>query len=156
MRGEDDPTPSPYDLRRRVRADRVTGAVPASDCSAGKQNAGCDYRYTIHALDLLTGGEKTSRVVQVTYPGYANYQLPGSAGTILFQAALQTQRPGLVLTNGSLYLCFGSFKDDDNPYHDWMMRSDAVTLTQQAVYNSTPNAEHRQRYWPPLPQPMRH
>jgi len=114
------------------------GLSPVPDCSAGKQDVGCDYQYTLHALDLLTGGEKTSRVVQATYPGFANDQQ--SQGVILFQAGLQTQRPGLILANGSLYLCFGSFKDD-NPYHGWMMRYDAATLTQQAVYNSTPNAD---------------
>jgi len=114
------------------------GLSPAPDCSAGKQNAGCDYRYTMHALDLLTGGEKASRVVQATYSGFANTQQ--SDGVILFQAELQTQRPGLILANGSLYLCFGSFKDD-NPYHGWMMRYDTATLTQQAVYNATPNAD---------------
>ncbi len=52
----------------------------------------------------------------------------------------QLQRPGLLLRNGVVYIAFGSMTDWP-PYHGYVFAYDAATLTQKAVFNTTPGDE---------------
>ncbi len=58
--------------------------------------------------------------------------------TITFQAKYQHQRPGLLLSNGVLYIGFGSHCDR-GPYHGWLFAYDAPSLKQRGVFLTTPN-----------------
>jgi hypothetical protein len=88
----------------------------------------------LHALSLSTGADTmTPMLIQATVTGN-----PQTAGTDTFSAAIERPRPGMTLSNGSVYLGWGSFCDN-NPWHGWFMRYDAATLTQTAVYNASPN-----------------
>jgi hypothetical protein len=76
----------------------------------------------LHALDITTGQEKFGGPVTIVA---AN-----------FNAAIQHQRPGLLLLNGVVYLCFGSHCDQGS-YHGFAMGYNATNLSQLYVFNTT-------------------
>jgi len=39
-------------------------------------------------------------------------------------------RPGLLLSNGIVYMAFGSYANDQGLYHGWLLGYDAQTLQQ--------------------------
>ncbi len=96
--------------------------------------------YRLHALDLATGAEKLGGpvLIQATVPGRGDGN--NGLGQVPFSAQMHLQRPGLLLLNGAIYICFGSH-DDTPTWHGWMMAYDANTLQQIAVFNTTPNAQ---------------
>jgi hypothetical protein len=57
-------------------------------------------------------------------------------GAIRFAAKMQKQRAALLLLNGVVYVCWGSYFDKD-PYHGWVIGYSASTLTQVRVFNDT-------------------
>jgi len=72
-------------------------------------------------------------VIQATVSG------TGDGGTtVSFDALYQNQRPGLVLAGGGVVIGWGSHCDIAT-WHGWMMRYDANSLMQTAVFNDTPN-----------------
>lgn len=80
----------------------------------------------LHALDISTGVD-----------------LPGSPVTIEapdFNPLLQNQRPALALANGSIYIGYASHCDKE-PYHGFLMKYDAKSLRQTAVFNTSPTGE---------------
>ena len=90
----------------------------------------------LHAIDLLTGNEKTSSPVTIagTYPGTGD----GST-TTTFVARQQNQRPGLALVNGTVYITWASH-EDTAPYYGWVMGYNETNLAQAPmVLNLTPN-----------------
>ena len=90
------------------------------------------YTHRLHALDLSTGAEKFGGPVQIA----ATY--PYSGGVRTFVSKSQGQRPALLEANGSIYFSFASFSDVSTPYWGWVMRYNAATLAQQAVFNANP------------------
>jgi hypothetical protein len=97
------------------------------------------YFYRLHALDILTGAERSGSpvVIQASVPGTG----AGSVnGEIAFLPVHQLQRGGLLLLNGVVYIPFGSYNDVP-PYHGWIFGYDASTLQQALVWNSTPNGK---------------
>jgi hypothetical protein len=80
----------------------------------------------LHALDITTGVD-----------------LPGSPVTIEapdFNALLQNQRPALALGNGSVYVGYASHCDKE-PYHGFLLKYDAKSLRQTAVFNTSPTGQ---------------
>ncbi|MFL6451681.1 MAG: lectin-like domain-containing protein [Bryobacteraceae bacterium] len=61
-----------------------------------------------------------------------------TGGVVRFSPMQQLQRPALLLSNGLLYIAFGSHGDFD-PYHGWVFAYEAATLKQHGVFCSTPN-----------------
>jgi len=59
-------------------------------------------------------------------------------GVVTFDPKFQHQRPGLLLSQGSIYIGFGSHQDT-SPFHGWVLRYDAATLQQTGLWCSTPN-----------------
>jgi hypothetical protein len=121
-------------------------STPVIDPSAGtiyveaisKENG--VYFHRLHALDITTGLERSQSpvVIRATVPGTGD----GSVnGMIAFNPARHTNRPGLLLVNGSVYVAFASTGCDQRPFHGWIFAFDSVTLSQQAVLNTTPNGE---------------
>jgi hypothetical protein len=89
----------------------------------------------LHAMSLSTGVDTmTAVMIQATASG--NTQ--SSQGSDTFNAAFERPRPGMTLSNGGVYLGWGSFCDD-NPWNGWFMRYDAATLTQTVAFNASPN-----------------
>lgn len=104
-------------------------------------SGGTQFFQRLHALDLTTGSEKLapqdidgSISVAGTGDGAVN-------GRVLFDPRNEFQRPGLVLSNGVLYVSWASHEDKD-PYHGWVIGFSASTLAPiaSAVFNTTPNS----------------
>jgi len=103
-------------------------------------NSSTQFFQRLHAIDLTTGNERvapraidSSISVSGTGDGSVNGQVP-------FDPRNQNQRPGLVLSNGIVYVAWASHEDHD-PYHGWVIAFSASTLALVAngVFNSTPN-----------------
>jgi hypothetical protein len=103
----------------------VTG-TPVIDLSSGtlyvdtKLAAGPAHK--LHALELATGGEKFGGPVTIAASGYS--------------AAVQHQRPGLLLLNGVVYVSFGSHCDQGS-YHGYVLGYNATNLSPVAAFNVT-------------------
>ncbi|MEO8822978.1 MAG: T9SS type A sorting domain-containing protein [Ginsengibacter sp.] len=119
--------------------------TPAIDTSANilyvvarsKAKLSSDYVQYLHAIDLATGTEKPGSPALIT----ASCEGTGDGsvnGIITFNAQTQNQRPGLLLHNGIVYICWASHCDWF-PYHGWVMGYDATTLERKYSYNATPN-----------------
>ena len=88
------------------------------------------YVHRLHALDLATGAEKSGSPMVITAPD--------------FVPLYHLQRPALLLSNGTLYVAFGSH-GDNNTWQGWLMAYDAVTLAQRWVWHSTdPTSENNE------------
>ena len=119
-------------------------ATPVIDSTSGtmyvvsKEKFGPgNYRQRLHALDITTGLERSKSPVTITAtsPGTAT---DGNGTTVPFNPLTQLGRPALTLSNGIVYLAFASHCDID-PFHGWVLGYDETKLTQEVVFNSTPN-----------------
>jgi hypothetical protein len=88
--------------------------------------------FRLHALDVTTGSEKFGGPVQIA----ASYTLNGQTDT--FNPLAETNRPALLLTNGHVYLAFGS--NGCNAYGDqgWVISYNASSLAQEGAFNAEP------------------
>jgi hypothetical protein len=120
----------------------ITG-TPVIDPSSGtlylvaatKENG--KYVNRLHALDITSGTEKFGGPVQIK----ASVKGTGAGnnhGVVSFNAQHESQRPGLLLQNGVLYIGWASF-GDVAPFHGWVLGYGATSLAQTVVFNSTPN-----------------
>jgi hypothetical protein len=109
-------------------ADGGTIFLAAKSYRPGRGDASFFYR--LHALDIVTGEDRTRPVTIEAYLA--------DRPAIRFSSFHNLNRPGLLLQDGVLYLAFGSH-DDEGPYHGWILAYDAGTLRQLAVYNTAPD-----------------
>jgi len=97
------------------------------------------YYQRLHALRLATGTEQAHSpvVIEASVPGNS-----GDGGTsVTFNPLYQNQRLGLALTT-SAGVVIGWSSHCDNPawpWHGWIMLYDGTSLTQTAMFTSTPN-----------------
>ena len=94
------------------------------------------YVYRLHALDVTTGLEKLGGPVQIT----------GQIGSLTFTPLNQIQRPGLLLSNGTLYLGFGSNGCDFNA-RGWLFAYGASNLQQIAQMTTQPDNSYGSSIW---------
>ncbi|MHB8723720.1 MAG: chitobiase/beta-hexosaminidase C-terminal domain-containing protein, partial [Steroidobacteraceae bacterium] len=120
----------------------ITG-TPVIDSSSGtlyviakSKVSGALVQY-LHALDTGTLSEKFSGPVniQATVKGTAS---DGNGSVVSFSAAMHHQRSALLLENGHVIIAWAS-NCDNPPWHGWMMSYNAATLSQEAVFNDSPN-----------------
>jgi fibronectin type 3 domain-containing protein len=104
-----------------------------------KEVVGPTTRYVqrLHALDITTGAEKFGGPVEI------QASAPGSGtgsqgGQISFNPLRENQRPALLLSNGVVYIAFGSH-GDNQPYHGWVLGYSATTLQPVMAFLTTPN-----------------
>jgi len=96
------------------------------------------YIYRLHALDITTGSEKFGGPTEISgsLPGTASPDVQN--GIIPFAAEFHLQRPGLLLTNNTVYIGFGSH-GDYNVFHGWLFGYNAADISQQVqVFLTTP------------------
>ena len=79
--------------------------------------------HKLHALNLATGAEK--------------FGGPVTIAASQFSASVEHQRPGLLLLNGVVYVCFGSHCDQGS-YHGFVLGYNATNLSQVYSFNTTP------------------
>jgi hypothetical protein len=91
-----------------------------------------NYHQRLHALDLVTGAERSGSpvTIQATYPG--------ASGKDSFDPYQYAERASLLLLNGVIYMGWTSHCDE-TPYQGWLMGYDESTLRQTGVLNLTPN-----------------
>jgi hypothetical protein len=93
------------------------------------------YVHRLHALDVASGQEKLAGPVAITA------SVTNSVGAaVQFDAKKQMSRPGLLLSQGVLYIAFGSLGCNGGGVHGWVMAYDSSTLEQLGVFNTTPDA----------------
>jgi hypothetical protein len=102
-----------------------------------KSNNGSGFIHRLHALDLLTGNEKSPGpvVIAATVSGTGD---GSSNGELSFDNWHELNRPGLLLLNSTIYLAYGSHCDG-SPYHGWLFAYDEGTFVKKSVYVTTPN-----------------
>ena len=97
-----------------------------------------DNQYTLHALDIANElGERRPPV-----------RIAATAGDgIAFNAECQRNRPALLLSNGVVYVAFGSLGCDRDcpggvPYRGWVLGYRAKDLVQTGVFCTSPESGH--------------
>jgi fibronectin type 3 domain-containing protein len=98
-----------------------------------------NYRQRLHALDVATGAEKFGGPIQIQ-ASVQGSGVGGQGGSVPFDPLHENQRPALLLSNGVVYIGFGSH-GDIQPYHGWLLGYNATTLQQVFVHNSSPDAD---------------
>ena len=88
--------------------------------------------FRVHALDVTTGKEKLGGPVTIS----ATYTLNGNTDT--FSALAETNRPALLLTNGHIYLAFGSNGCNDFGSKGWVLAYNAATLALEGTFTTEP------------------
>jgi hypothetical protein len=99
----------------------------------------------IHALDITDGAEKFGGPVvvagSVTGSG-------GTGGTVVpFVDYKQMTRPAMLLSNGTLYVAFGSLGCNGGGVHGWLMAYNPSTLQQVGIFCTTPNVGGGAGFW---------
>jgi len=97
---------------------------------------GSIYQY-LHALDIGTGAEKFAGPVNIQ-ASVAGSASDGNGSTVTFNARRENQRAALLLENGHVVISWSSHCDT-SPWHGWIMSYSASALSQEAVYNDSPN-----------------
>jgi hypothetical protein len=87
---------------------------------------GSGFLQRLHALDLATGADRALSPVTITAPG--------------FHPLMQSQRPGLLLSRGKIYIGYASHCDQA-PYHGFLISYDAKSLQQTGVFNTSPQGQ---------------
>jgi hypothetical protein len=92
----------------------------------------------LHAIDITTGNEEAQGpvVINATVSGTGD---GSSNGQLTFSNMLQFIRPGLLLSNGTVYIAAGALCEGDGPFHGWVFAYNTSTFAQTAVFNTTPN-----------------
>jgi hypothetical protein len=126
----------------------ITG-TPVIDPASGtlyvvaktKEVSGGTTRYVqrLHALDIRTGAEKFGGPVEIQ-ASVAGSGVGSQGGQLPFDPLRENQRPALLLSNGVLYIGFGSHGDIQF-YHGWLLAYNPITLQQVFALCTTPNGE---------------
>jgi hypothetical protein len=87
---------------------------------------GNDFAQRLHALDITTGADREASPVTITAPG--------------FTPLMESQRPGLLLSRGKVYIGYASHCDKE-PYHGFLISYDAKSLEQTGVFNASPQGQ---------------
>jgi len=100
--------------------------------------------FVLVAVDIRNGAILNAKVIEgeVLGTGIGSVRLSPNnprdhRSVIRFRAEYQHQRPALLLSNGVLYIAFGSYCDK-GPFHGWLFAYDADKLEQRGVFNTTP------------------
>lgn len=97
-------------------------------------------RYRLHALRLTDGTPRQPPVeIAGSVPGTG---ASSAGGRITFDAKFQHNRPGLLLSDGTVYLAFASHCDHA-PYFGWVFGYDANTLKEVSIFNAAPDKSLR-------------
>ena len=121
----------------------ITGS-PVIDSSSGTlyvvaetyENSQAVFR--LHALDVTTGAEKFNGPV-VIQGSVAGVGVGSVGGMLAFNPVIHWQRPGLLLSNGNVYIGFGGHEDQE-PYHGWLFAYSAATLQRVAIRCLSPDS----------------
>lgn len=138
------PGETPSDSRNCSQVTPEIGitATPAIDLAAGpagtifliamSKDSGQRYHQRLHALDLPTLNEQPGSPVEI----HASF--PGNGAESTFDPAVHVERPGLLISNGTVYTSWGSHCDQ-GAYAGWVLSYNETTLAQTGVLSLAPN-----------------
>jgi hypothetical protein len=113
-----------------------TSITPPAMYFVTKEFDGTNHTLKLHAVDTSSGNDLTTpMVLQGSVINYAGT-------TISLAADFQMSRPGMLLSNGTIYVGVGSTGCKEYLNYGWVMSytfSLANGFTQQAVFNTTPD-----------------
>ena len=95
--------------------------------------------HRIHALDITTGNEKSfgPALINALPNGVPGTGDGSSGGVLQFDNLTQNARPGLLLSNGTIFIGYASHCDN-GPYHGWLFAYSESSLARLAYFNTTP------------------
>ena len=126
-------------------------ATPVIDAAAGamylvartkeRSANGHDLFYQrLHALDIRTGQERQGSPVAIRASVEGAPSWFGLAhNDVEFHAGQENARASLLLSNGTVFIAWGS-SCDVRPYYGWVLAFDGRTLRRTGVFNTAPNA----------------
>src|SRR6185436_10586986 len=96
-----------------------------------------EYEQWIHALDLRDGSEKpySPKKIEASMPGHG---LGNVNGIMYFDAFLENQRSGLLLSNGVVYITWAGYCDYQ-PFNGWVLGYDASNLNKVVTWSTAPD-----------------
>ena len=106
-------------------------------------NSVTTYHHRLHALDIRSGVEKSGWPIDIVAT------VNGASGQVAFAPLPQQQRPGLLLSNGIIYLGYGSNGCDANA-QGWVLAYNPANQPQQmqvGVFNSSPGEPWGASVW---------
>lgn len=125
--------------------DQPVGCVstPAADVAQGWLFTVCTNltgQWTLRKLALSSGAVLSSTLItgQVAGTGMMGDTVVG--GQLQFFSAQELQRASLLIANGNVYIAFCSY-GDTSPWHGWVFAYSESSLSQTAVWCSTPNGK---------------
>ena len=102
---------------------------------------GAHYEEHLYAINIQTGAISNEVLIADsigdTYVSGPTVK-DSSGGLVQFDAMRELNRPGLTLSNGIVYIGFGSDADEP-PFYGWILGYDASNLALKAVFNAAPN-----------------
>ncbi len=94
--------------------------------------------YQLHALNITTGAEQPGSPITIA-GAVAGTSPDSNSGILTFNAQQHLQRPGLLLSNGMVYIAFGSHADIP-PYHGWIFAYNEANISQAPlIFCTSPN-----------------
>jgi hypothetical protein len=88
--------------------------------------------FRLHGLSLTTGQD-------VITPAVISASATTNKGTLQFNPAIEMQRSALLLSNGTIYVGFGSNGCDSYAFHGWLLAYDESTFDHVGTLLTTPN-----------------
>src|SRR4051812_14927098 len=95
-----------------------------------------NYYFRLHALDIATGAEKSGGPTVIS----------ATSGALSLNSKAELQRPALLLTNGTLYIAFGS-NGCDLSGRGWLLAYDASSLQQLGAMVTQPDGSYGSAIW---------
>ena len=108
--------------------DPVTGAIYV----VAKTLENGSHVFRLHALSLTTGRD-------IIPPAVITSSANSNSGTVPFNPTALMQRAGLLLSNSTIYIGFGSNGCDAYKFRGWLLAYDELTLQKLATMLVTPN-----------------
>ena len=116
--------------------DSTTGTIYVVAKTQEVSGSTTNYYFRLHALDITTGLEKFGGPTIIS----------ATADGLILNSKAEMQRPGLLLSNGTLYLAFGS-NGCDLTGRGWLLAYDPSNLQQIAVLNMQPDSTYGSAIW---------
>ena len=116
--------------------DLMTSPTPTIYVVA-KSVLGSNFINRLHALDLMTGNEKSQGPTVISGSVSGNGDASQN-GTLTFNPQYQFNRSGLLLLNGNVYVGFASVCYPII-FHGWIFSYDQTSFAQKSIYATTPN-----------------
>ena len=93
--------------------------------------------HRIHALDITTGNEKSfgPALINALPNGVPGTGDGSNSGVLQFDNLTQNSRPGLLLSNGTIFIGYASHCDN-GPYHGWLFAYSETSLARLAYFNT--------------------